>query len=47
MFGKQKISSDICGDKQTSEAECILVLITFLKKIGILDNNLKIIDKFK
>ena len=47
MFGKQKISSDICGDKQTSEAECILVIITFLKKIGILDNNLKIIDKFK
>ena len=47
MFVKQKISSDICGDKQTSEAECILVLITFLKKIGILDNNLKIRDKFK
>ena len=47
MFGKQKISSDICGDKQTSEAECILILISFLNRIGIIDNNLKIIDKFK
>ena len=47
MFGGTKIFSHIFGDKQTSEAECYLLLISFLHKNGIIDNNLKIIDKFK
>ena len=48
MFGGETISSDFCVDKQTSEAECLLILISFLHKVGnIIDDNLKIIDKFK
>lgn len=48
MFGGEIISSNFCGDKQSSEAECLLILISFLHKIGnIIDNNLKIIDKVK
>ena len=46
-FGGTKIFSHIFGDKQTSEAECYLLLISFLHKNGIIDNNLKIFDKFK
>ena len=47
MFGGAKIFSHLFGDKQTSEAECILQLISFLHKKRILDNNLKIIEKLK
>ena len=47
MFGGKKIFSHINEDKQTSEAECYLLLISFLHKNGIIDHNLKVIDKFK
>ena len=47
MFNNQKIFSHTYGDKQTSECDCILQLICFLHKVGMVDNNLKIIDKFK
>ena len=45
MFGGTKIFSHTYGDKQTSEFDCYLQLISFLHKIGIIDNNLKIKDK--
>jgi len=45
MFGGAKIFSHTYGDKQTSEFDCYLQLISFLHKIGIIDNNLKIKDK--
>ena len=47
MFNNEKIFSHTCGDKQTSECDCFLQLICFLHKIGIIDNNLKIIEKFR
>ena len=46
ILGNKSINSDFCGDKQSSEAECYLILIIFLHKIGYIDDNLKIIDKF-
>lgn len=45
MFGSVKIFSHTYGDKQASEFDCYLQLISFLHKIGIIDNNLKIKDK--
>jgi len=47
MVGGGKIISHTFGDKQASEVECYLLLISFLHKIGIIDNNLKINDKLK
>ena len=47
MFKGTKIFSHIFADKQTSEAECILQLILFLYKFGLIDNNFKIIEKLK
>ena len=46
ILGNKSINSDFCSDKQSSEAECYLILIIFLHKIGYIDDNLKIIDKF-
>ena len=47
IFGGKSINSDFWNDKQSSEAECYLILIIFLHKIGYIDNNLKITNKFK
>ena len=47
MFNESKIFSRTFGDKQAAEGDCILQLISFLHKKGMIDNNLKIIDKFK
>ena len=47
MFNESKIFSHTFGDKQAAEGDCILQLISFLHKKGMIDNNLKVIDKFK
>jgi ERCC4-related helicase len=47
MFNELKIFSHTFGDKQAAEGDCYLQLISFLHKKGIIDNNLKISDKYK
>ena len=47
MFNVSNILSHTFGDKQAAEGDCFLQLISFLHKIGVIDNNFKISDKYK
>ena len=43
-FGNTKIFSQSYGDKQSAEGDCLLQLISFLHKYGMIDNNFRILD---